>query len=224
MAQAIGEVLAPGVGVALSPMPIVAVILMLFTPRARTNSTAFAAGWVAGILVVLGIVLLAADPAGVSDADNEPSTVGAILHLTLGAGLLLLAAKQWAGRPQRGTEPEPPKWMQSIDGFTPVMAFGFGAFMSGVNPKNLIFNIAAGSSIAQANLAVGSAIGVMLVYTVIASVSIVGVVVWALVSGKGAEARLNDMKAWLVAHNAIVMVVLLGILGVTQIGKGIGML
>jgi hypothetical protein len=37
MAEAIGQVLSLGVGVALSPVPIVAVVLMLGTPQARSN-------------------------------------------------------------------------------------------------------------------------------------------------------------------------------------------
>jgi len=41
-----------------------------------------------------------------------------------------------------------PTWMQSIDKITPPLAFGFGALMSGLNPKNLIFAVAAGTSIA----------------------------------------------------------------------------
>jgi Sap, sulfolipid-1-addressing protein len=46
LGEAIGDLLPSAVGVALSPIPIVAVILMLGTPRARSNGPAFAAGWV----------------------------------------------------------------------------------------------------------------------------------------------------------------------------------
>jgi hypothetical protein len=44
MADAIGQVLSLGVGVALSPVPIIAVVLMLGTPRARANGPAFVLG------------------------------------------------------------------------------------------------------------------------------------------------------------------------------------
>jgi threonine/homoserine/homoserine lactone efflux protein len=224
MGQAIGDILAPAVGVALSPMPIIAVILMLFTPQARRNGTAFSAGWVLGILGIGSIVLLVADPAGASGSTEDPSTFGAILHLILGAALLLLAGLQWRKRPNVDPHPQTPRWMQSIDKFSPPMALAFGAFMSGVNPKNLILNIAAGSSIAQADLLSGDAIVALLAYTFVASVSIVGVVGWALLSGESADVRLNEMKGWLSSHNAVIMVVLLGILGISQIGKGVGML
>ncbi len=47
MGQAIGDLLPAAIGVAISPVPIIAIILMLGTPKARSNGPAFAAGWVA---------------------------------------------------------------------------------------------------------------------------------------------------------------------------------
>ena len=57
--QAIGGMLPAAVAVALSPIPIVAVILVLATPRARTVGPAFAVGWVAGLTLVSTVVVLA---------------------------------------------------------------------------------------------------------------------------------------------------------------------
>ena len=58
MGQAIGQVLSLGVGVALSPIPIVGVVLMLGTPAGRNNGPAFLAGWIGGLAVAGTIVLL----------------------------------------------------------------------------------------------------------------------------------------------------------------------
>jgi len=52
MGQAISEVLTFAVGVAISPMPIIAVILMLFSQRAKVNGPAFLLGWVLALAVV----------------------------------------------------------------------------------------------------------------------------------------------------------------------------
>ncbi|MBM2823822.1 MAG: hypothetical protein HW413_2568, partial [Thermoleophilia bacterium] len=60
MGQAIGDILPLAIGVAISPVPIIAVVLMLGTPQARANGPAFAAGWVAGLTIVGAIVLLLA--------------------------------------------------------------------------------------------------------------------------------------------------------------------
>jgi hypothetical protein len=45
MGEAIGQSLPLAIGVALSPIPIIAVVLMLTTPRARSNGPAFVVGW-----------------------------------------------------------------------------------------------------------------------------------------------------------------------------------
>jgi hypothetical protein len=60
MADAIGQVLSFGVGVSLSPVPVIAVVLMLATPRARVNGPAFVFGWIAGLAVVGSLVLVLA--------------------------------------------------------------------------------------------------------------------------------------------------------------------
>ena len=64
--QAIGQVLSFGVGVALSPLPIIAVVLMLATPKGRANGPAFLTGWVLGIAVLGTTVLLIASGASAS--------------------------------------------------------------------------------------------------------------------------------------------------------------
>jgi hypothetical protein len=56
MGEAMGQVLSFGVGVALSPVPIIAGVLMLGTPRARVNGPAFVVGWVVGLAAVGTIV------------------------------------------------------------------------------------------------------------------------------------------------------------------------
>src|SRR3954451_21998008 len=73
MGQAVGQVLSFGAGVALSPVPIIAVVLMLATPRGRVNGPAFLGGWLVGLAVVGTVVLLAASGGGASSA-GEPAT------------------------------------------------------------------------------------------------------------------------------------------------------
>ena len=53
MGEAIGQLLPFAVGVAISPLPIVAVVLMLVTPRARSNGPAFLAGWIVVMVAIL---------------------------------------------------------------------------------------------------------------------------------------------------------------------------
>ncbi len=57
LSQAIGAILPAAVAVALSPIPIVAVVLVLDSQRARVNGPAFALGWVLGLTVVSVVVI-----------------------------------------------------------------------------------------------------------------------------------------------------------------------
>jgi len=58
MGDAIGQMLPAAVGIAISPLPIVALVLMLVSRRGRTNGPAFALGWIVGLAIVGAIVLL----------------------------------------------------------------------------------------------------------------------------------------------------------------------
>jgi hypothetical protein len=125
--QAIGQILSLAVGVAISPIPIIGVVLMLVTPRARANGPAFVLGWLIGLGIVGAIVLLVA-PSGTSDSGG-PATWVSTLKLVLGALLVLMAAKQWRGRPHGDEQAATPKWMGAIDGFNAPKAFGAGAVL-----------------------------------------------------------------------------------------------
>ncbi|MGW0204537.1 GAP family protein [Streptomyces sp. NPDC003233] len=76
--HAVGDVLGLAAGVAVSPLPIVAIILILATPRGHLNGSLFALGWVLG-LAVLGAIMLAVGGSGSASTHKHPATwVGAL--------------------------------------------------------------------------------------------------------------------------------------------------
>jgi threonine/homoserine/homoserine lactone efflux protein len=163
---AIGDILGLAAGVAVSPLPIVAMILVLATPRGRANGLLFGVGWLAGLAILGALVLALAGPAGASEG-GEPAAWTGWLKLLLGVLALLLAARQWRGRPAPGAEPEMPRWMASIDKLKPGGALGLGALLSGVNPKNAALTIAAAATIAGAGLPGGEQAVTLAVFVVI---------------------------------------------------------
>jgi Sap, sulfolipid-1-addressing protein len=223
MGQGISEVVGYAVGVAVSPVPIIAVILMLFTPRARVNGPMFALGWIVALALVGAVAYALADGA---DASTDTTTADGIAwgKVALGLILLVLAGRTWRGRPAPGAAPEMPKWMSQIDSFTPGKSLGLGFLLAGVNPKNLMLTVAAGTALAQAGLPTSDAVGSLVVFVVVASLTIVGPVVYYLVGGKEAEHALDELKGWLGAHNDAVMTVLLLVFGVDLAAKGLGIL
>jgi threonine/homoserine/homoserine lactone efflux protein len=201
-------------------VPFVAVILRWGTPRARANGSAFAVGWVAGLVVVSVVVLLVAS--GSDDGDSGTSTAVDVVKLLFGVLMLGLAAKQFQGRPRKGAEPEMPRWMAAIDGFTAGRSLGLGGLLSGVNPKNLALTLAAAATIAQAGLDAGGDAAAIAVFVVIASLTVVGPVLAYLLLGDRAAAPLGSIKEWMADNNAVIMTVVLLVLGAKLVGQGLG--
>jgi threonine/homoserine/homoserine lactone efflux protein len=218
--DAIGQVLSLGVGVALSPVPIIAVVLMLGTARARANGPAFVLGWVIGLAIVGTIVLFAASGADASDG-GEPATWVDVLKLVLGCLLALVAVRQWRRRPRQGDEAALPRWMQTIDTFAPGKALAMGALLSGVNPKNLLLTLGAASAIAQTGIDTGRQAVALAVFVAIATLGPGLPVVLYFALGARATHVLDDLKLWMAAHNAAIMVVLCLVIAAKLIGDAI---
>lgn len=221
MGIVIGDILPLALGVAISPIPIIAAILMLLSPKARVTSVGFLLGWVLGIVVAVTVFTLVSSLLPEEDADASHPIRGAV-QLVLGALLFLLAFGQWRKRPRPGEEAALPKWMKAIDTITFPFAFGLGFLLSAVNPKNLIMAAGAGTDIGGAVLPVGSIVVVIAVYTIIAASTVLVPVIGYLVAADRLRAPLDALRGWLAAENAVIMAVLLLVIGISMIGKGIG--
>jgi threonine/homoserine/homoserine lactone efflux protein len=222
LSQAIGDLLPSAVGVAISPIPIIAVILMLGTPKAKSNGPAFALGWVAGLVIVSVVVLVVAG--GADDPNSATSTGINWFQVAIGVLFLVMAAGQWRKRPKKGEEPVMPKWMALIDDFGAAKSAGLGVLLSALNPKNLALTAAGAAAIAQAGLDGGQSAIAVAVFVVIGSITVVGPVVFFVVASDRAAKPLASIKEFMADHNAVIMFVLLLVVGAKILGQGIGAL
>lgn len=220
MGDAIGQVLPTAVAVAISPFPIVAVVLMLVTRRGRVNGLAFLVGWLLGLIVVGAIVLSVASGADASD-DGAPATWVSVLKLVLGLLALALGAKNFRDRPRGGEDPKTPHWMDALDEYTPVKAAGTGVLLSAVNPKNLLLTVAGAATIAQTGIDAGEQGIVYAVFVIIASLGVVLPIAAAVVMGERSREPLDRLKTWLAGNNATIMAVLMTVIGSKLIGDAI---
>jgi len=220
MGAVIGDLLPLAVGIAISPIPIIAVILMLLSRKATTTGTGFLVGWVAGIVAVTVVVLAAVGQAG-DTTGGEPSTLSSVLELVLGALLILMAVRQWQGRPKEGESGRMPKWMGAIESFTLGRALVLGFLLSGINPKNLLLCLAAGTTIGAAHLPASEVVVAMVVFTLLASSTVAVPVLGYLAARDRMAAPLDRLRDWLIQNNATVMAVLLLVIGTVLLGKGV---
>jgi hypothetical protein len=201
MGQVVGGLLPLALGVAISPIPIIAVILMLLARKAGGTGAGFVAGWVVGIAGATTVVRLLADTLGQGGSD-EPSAAASWVELGLGALLVGLAVQQWRSRPTRGSEPALPKWMAAIDRFTAVKA--------------------AGAAVADGGLSAVQDVWSVVVFTAIAASTVVLPVVAYTVGRKRMAGPLESLRTWLTAHGVTVMATLLLVIGAVLIGQGLG--
>jgi threonine/homoserine/homoserine lactone efflux protein len=217
--EVIGEILPLAIGIAISPIPIIAAILMLLSPRAKSTSVGFLFGWLAGIVVA--IVLFTLLSSIIPQDTGGPSPVAGVIKIILGALLLFLAIKQWRTRPAEGEHASMPKWMSAIDSMTAGKALGLGFLLSAVNPKNLLMAVSAGLIVGGADLAFGQIAVVIIIFVLLAASTVLVPVVGYLIAAARLAGPLDKLRAWLVDNNAVIMAVLLLVIGVSMIGKGL---
>jgi threonine/homoserine/homoserine lactone efflux protein len=218
--QAIGDFLPAAVGIAISPIPIVAVLLMLASARGRSNGPAFLAGWIIGVAGVGAILLVVAGAIGTQE-DGEPASWVSWVEVVLGGALVYLAVQQWRGRPRGDVEAPTPKWMEAIDDFTSAKAAGAGIVLSALNPKNLVLTIAGVAAIAHAGLPAGEQAVALVVFTMIASLGAAVPVALSFALGDRSAEPLEHTKSWLAHNSAVIMAVLLLVIGAKVLGDAI---
>ncbi|MFH9352331.1 GAP family protein [Kitasatospora sp. NPDC017646] len=218
MGEAIGPMLASAVAVALSPLPLIAVLLVLASPRGRTNGLAFTAGWVLGLAAVVALVVVAGS--ALNPVGGAP-TWSSWLKLALGAALLLLAAGQWRSRPRPGHVTAPPAWLLEIDRLTPARSVGLAVALVGTRPNTLLPAVGGAASIAAAPPGTGA---MALAAAVMVLIGSLGALVPLAVQLRGADrsARaLGELRAWTAAHNAAIMIAVPLVLGADYLGSAL---
>jgi threonine/homoserine/homoserine lactone efflux protein len=220
VADAIGQSIAIAIAAALSPLPIVAVVLMLGTPRARINGPLFVVGWLVGFAIIGVVVLAIVGPS--ASTTNEPATGVSWLKLALGVGLLGVARRQFAKRPRGDEEPPAPKWMGAVDDFGPGKAALAGVVLSAANPKNLVLAIAGATAIAQTAIPGWEQALAYAIFTLIATIGVAAPVVIYFVMGDRSRDVLDRLKTWMAHNNAVIMAVICLLIGVKLIGDAIG--
>ena len=220
MGPTIGQVLPLALGIAASPLPVVAVILILLTPRARLNGLAFVAGWLGGLLAVGTVALAIANRTDLYGGGGG-SPAARWIKAIIGVALLVLAVREWSGRPRDGAEPESPSWMAALATFTPAKSAGLGLLLAAVKPKNPLLTVAAAAAIAAAGLPIGQEALTLLVFVAVASVGVLIPLLVLLTMGERASRVLEGWQAWLARNNDVVMSIVLLVFGLILVGLAI---
>ncbi len=218
---ALGAILTPAFAAAASPMAIIAVVLLASSPGGLRRSLPYACGFYVALTLTGAAAALASRGVDEAASASGPSSVVLALKFALGLLFLWLAWRKFAQRPSRGEEAPMPGWMSAIDTMSTPRVFGLGATFA-VMPKNLAIAIAAGTTVATSGAASGPQLGAILAFGVLGSLGVLApslVVLWA---PKQSARLLGDLRAFLVANQGTIMVLLYVFLGANQLGGSIG--
>ena len=217
MWAALGEILPIAVAVAISSVPILAIILILLSGN-RPSSIAFLIGWVVGLAVVL-IAFTALASLVPTKPLRRPEVAIGVLQIVIGVAAVVLAIVVWrrgAGKPSA----ELPHWLMNVGKLHALRALGL-ALLLNIRPKAVLLAAAGGLSIRAAGLSAGEASVIIGVYTVLAASTVAFPVVASLAAPKKTEAGLVRSREWITENSRTVGVLILFLIGVVIIGNGV---
>ncbi|MGZ5404914.1 MAG: GAP family protein [Nocardioides sp.] len=188
------------VGVMLSPAALIEFILVLLSRRARTNGLVFLGGTLVGLVLVPLIASFVVDTTA-TQTSAAPSSARNWILLVLGALLLLLAVRNLRDH----SAPTTPKVYDLIGNMGPWAVLALTPGVTVLNPKNIVLLISAGGVIGGAGLSTTETVVAAALFAIFTAAPYIAAVVYLVVGGAAATTRLEQGKAWLVAHNRAIM-------------------
>ncbi|MDF1812599.1 MAG: GAP family protein [Verrucomicrobiales bacterium] len=214
------ETLPQAFGVAVSPVPIAAIILVLMSRNGFPKSVAFVAGWFLGLLVMIGLIIRFIHHIE-NSGQNEDGVAAPVIKIIFGLILLVMSFRSWQKRPAKGVEPDTPKWMASLDRFGKYRTMILGALLGTFNLKNLPITISAAGIFASHHITAAKIFPSVAAFCLVGSLGVAVPVIVARSAGERAEAVLHRWKVWLSKHNAVIMFVLFLVIGLAALSGGI---
>lgn len=202
-------------GITLSPFPIVPVILLLLSPRARVVGLVFWLCFALGVALVTTVFVLLSE---LFDFPEHPPTWASWTRIVVGVLLLALAIRQWL---QRDQDKKTPGWLTTLQEADPATAARYGFLLSAANPKVLALAAAGGLVLGAVPGGVVITLGMVLGFTLVATVAVALPVVLFLVLGDRMVPPLRTAEMWLQRHTSSITAIVIGLIGLLVAVEGI---
>ena len=205
-------------GIAASPGPIVALMILLITPRAIPNSYSFLLGWFIGLMLVGTLVL---HSPGLNELSGGPTLLSGWIRISLGSSFLLYSLFIAKNIPKKGEAVAPPRWLGKVDSYGFVQALIIGFIFSGPNIKNAAMVAAGAVSIGGAGLSSFQELIVLLLFCLFASLGVLLPHTIFLFFRDSAESVFGKLRVWLLRNRALILMIVLVVFGGLWLYRGI---
>ena len=217
----LGTSLPLALGIAAAPWAIIALMILLLTPRAVSNAYAFLLGWYIG-LVAVGILILSSP--GLMDDSGEPSQLMGWIRIGMAAVFLITSLFFFKNIPARREQQTIPKWIEKVDSFGFFHASLIGFLLSTLNFKNSSMVVVGAAFIARQGLNTSQELIALLVFCLIASIGVLIPHIIFLLFRKNAERIFGKIKIWILKNRVLILLVILLVFGGISLYKGITIL
>jgi hypothetical protein len=218
MIHAIRDTLPIITAVMISPIPVAGLIVVLTSKRGPVKSVAYGMGFFVALwLPTFLLAWTGKQTIAVSGASGASSTWGVLIHGVMGAILLVVAVVAFRKHLRRPSPAMEPRWMKTLDSTPMLMVFALGGVIV-LNPKNVPLLISAAVDYAQASLSTVQLAIVVTVFAALGSLLIFLPIVLVHLAPEFSARVFGTIRAWFVAHNAIVLAAICLVAGVVMLG------
>ena len=209
-----------GVIGAVSPFPIMAVILLLSSVHGRAKGATFALGSLTAVLG-LGLLLLNARTLDIRFSQG-PTRFSVILNFGLALLFLVFAIVQLVRK--QDPDAAPPRWMRMMDKITVFLALVIGFLVTITNVKFLSLVASGVADIVESGLPPTAATVVYVGFALFLQIGVILPVLYTFVRPARAADDLERLRLWLQTHNQKIMTILYFVLAAMFLYKGISKL
>jgi hypothetical protein len=185
---------------ALSSVPITATIFLLLSKSPTRPGLAFLAGTVLGTFATLSLATVAGQ--ALPGRPRQHAALADTLQVALGIVMVVLGVVTLAHR-TRSDGVRRPGWLDGIGSVGTVPVLGIGLALN-LRPKALLLAAAAGLAISGANLPTNENLVLVVLYTAIASCTVVVPIVATILFPRQMRPRLDAAKDWIATHSRVV--------------------
>jgi hypothetical protein len=216
MGQAFWQVVPLALAAALSSVPISTTIFILLSKGRTRSGIAFLAGTVFGAFAALTLVTVAGHALPGRTRDHD--ALVAKLEIVVGIAMVLLGVATLARR--RAASGRGARWLDDIGslGILPILGIGLAL---NLRPKAMLLAAAAGLAISRADLPFDENLVLVVLYTAIATCTVVVPIVVTILFPRQMVPRLLAAKGWIATHSTAVGATIMILMGGFVIGLGI---
>ncbi|MGB3186541.1 MAG: GAP family protein [Ornithinimicrobium sp.] len=205
------------IGSALVPVQILIVMLLLRSNAGRRTAVGYVAG-LTTVRLLQGLIFGLILSRGATSSDDHTTRTSFVL-LVLAILFLVSGARSLMKQPD--SDDPPPKWLTMTETVGPAGAFGFGTLSLAIAPKFWVFTLGAITAIQAATLDRPIAIGVFVLFVVLAEGFQLAVLGIAFAAPAQSAKVLSAIGDWLKANNRIIMIVVSLVFGTWFLAKSL---